>query len=248
MCFYYALVKKDPGQLVKSKVIDGKQLEMFDEAYLVNGFENPKLPILKKKGELSFSEWGLVPKYSRSKDEAERFRKKYNTLNAKGETIFKSKIYSDAIMHRRCLVICSGFFEWRSYKGKKYPYYITLKKDEVFVFGGIWNEYTDRETGEISGTYAIITIPANHLLAQIHNVKKRMPLVILPEMADKWLTPGLSKEEIMTFFIPLNSKYFKAHTIKKFIPSKTEEFNKEDLIAYYHYPELLELNEEDIEN
>jgi SOS response associated peptidase (SRAP) len=35
---------------------------------------------------------------------------------------------------------------------------------------------------------AIITMPANELLAEIHNAKQRMPLILPPEAVDTWLT------------------------------------------------------------
>jgi len=153
-------------------------------------------------------------------------------------------MYGEAILKRRCLVVCSGFFEWRQYKSKKYPYYITLKDDEVFVFGGVYNSFVDEETGEMSGSYAVITIPANEMMEKIHNTKKRMPLIIEAHKAKKWLDNDLSEKEIKSFFEPIESLKLKAHTIKKFIPSKTEESNTPELLAYYHYPELSALIKE----
>ena len=243
MCFYYAIIKQNPRKLVQNKVITEKQLDLFQDHYLINGFVNPVLPVIVANNELRFFEWGLLPAYINHETDKQNFRTKYNTLNAKCETIFSSKMYRESALKRRCLVICSGFYEWREYKGKKFPYFITLKNDDVFVFGGIYNEYTEKETGEITGSYSIITVPANELMEKIHNTKKRMPLIINPENALNWLNTGLSKGEIESFFTPIASDILKAHTIKKFIPSKVEEFENADLIAYYHYPELSEIIE-----
>ena len=240
MCFYYAIVKKNPRSLIKNRVITEKQLDLFNDTYLINGFENPSLPVIIENNELLFFEWGLVPSYINSTESKKEFRNRYNTLNAKCENIFTSKLFADSIIKRRCLVVCSGFFEWRLHKGKKYPYYISLKDDDVFVFGGIYNIYTDKLTGEISGSYSIITIPANDLMEQIHNTKKRMPLIIEPDKANDWLDPLLSENEIKEYFIPVESKKLKAYTIKKFVPSNTNENNTSELLAYYHFPELIE--------
>jgi putative SOS response-associated peptidase YedK len=240
MCFYYAIVKKEAKSLIQHKVISNEQLSLFKEAYLINGFQNPHLPVVLPNHELVFFEWGLVPEYITNPKDKDAFRQKYNTLNAKSETVFSSKMYATAIRKRRCLVICSGFFEWREFKGKKYPYYITLKDDDVFVFGGIYNPSLDKETGEISGSYSIITTPANALLGEIHNTKKRMPLIIEPADAEQWLDPGTPESEVKKMMKPFGDGKLKAHTIQKFVPSKTAENNTEALLAYYHYPELSE--------
>ncbi|TXD80041.1 SOS response-associated peptidase [Algoriphagus ratkowskyi] len=42
----------------------------------------------------------------------------------------------------------------------------------IFALAGIWEEWTDKETGEIKKTYSIITTEANSLMSQIHNTKK----------------------------------------------------------------------------
>ena len=44
------------------------------------------------------------------------------------------------------------------------------------------------ESGEDVLSCAIITMPANELLAEIHNAKQRMPLILTPEAVDTWLT------------------------------------------------------------
>lgn len=240
MCFYYAIVKKNPERLLKNNVIEAEQLDLFKETYLINGFQNPELPVIVPNNEIMFFQWGLVPPYITSDAEKNEFRQKYNTLNAKAETIFESKMYKSAIRQRRCLVICSGFFEWREHKKKKYPYFITLKNDDVFVFGGIYNQNTDKSTGEISGSYAIITTSANDLMSEIHNTKKRMPLIIEPENIEHWLQQDTPEEDLKKIMKPLKEGVLKAHTIKKFVPSDTLSNNNEELLAYYNYPELSE--------
>lgn len=85
----------------------------------------------------------------------------------------------------------------------------------MFVFGGIYGKFTDRATGEIINTYAIITTPANEMMELVHNTKKRMPLIIEPENALKWLDPDLSDIEIKSFLKPYDSDKLKATPIKK---------------------------------
>ena len=124
---------------------------------------------------------------------------------------------------------------------KKYPYYISLKNDEVFVFGGIWSSWTDKETGEIVNTYSVITVEANEFVSHIHNTKKRMPLILDPEDALKWIDASIAKEEIKSLIKPFESDKMKAHTVQKFIPANPNDSDSKEVIAYYYYPELVDL-------
>jgi putative SOS response-associated peptidase YedK len=51
----------------------------------------------------------------------------------------------------------------------------------------LYSQCLDKNTGEIKNTYAILTTVANPLMAEIHNTKKRMPIVIKQEGETKWL-------------------------------------------------------------
>jgi putative SOS response-associated peptidase YedK len=173
-------------------------------------------------------------------EQSDEFYEKYNTLNAKSEEANNSKLYSQAFLNRRCLVLCSGFFEWKLEKKEKIPYYITLKNDELFVFAGIWNKTTDAK-GNTLYSYSILTLEANELMANIHNTKKRMPHILTPEAANMWLQPNLSEQQLKELLKPISSEDMKAYTIKKFLPSNIKNINNADIIAYYHYPAMQDL-------
>ncbi len=248
MCFYYAVVKVNADRLIDNQLIREEQLKMFPDQYFVNGFEFPLIPVISDTvpGKIQRFRWGMVPATTHSEDQAREFLKKYNTLNARTESIFESRIYGPSIREKRCLVLCSGFFEWRHREpGKKgtpkYPFYVTLKDDSMFVFAGVWNAFTDRETGEIIQTYSILTTPANSRMALIHNSKKRMPLIIPPEKAMEWLSSGLNEQRIRDFFNPFDPSRMKARPIARINPYLTESNNNPEVVAYYEYQELSEL-------
>lgn len=245
MCFYYAIVKKNPKALIKSGLVNAKQLSMFDDHFLINGFEHPSMPVITDSNpqEINFFRWGFVPANVTSEAEAASFLKSYNTLNANSDKIFESKIYSEPVLTKRCLVLCSGFFEWRKVKGKKIPYYITLKDDSLFAFAGIWSSWTD-ESGKLSSTYAILTSDANELMAEVHNTKKRMPVILSPENAKKWIEKDLNQDQIRELFAQIPSSSLKAFTIKNFLPLAKNGKVDSDIIAYYNYPGLSELFDE----
>lgn len=244
MCFYYAVVKNKPQALIKNGIVTEKQLELFPDKHFVKGFEFPLMPVIsnQKPAEIQMFRWGFVPPHITSDEKAKEFLSRYNTLNAKAETLFESRLYSEAIKNKRCLVLCSGFFEWRhknpgKKNSEKYPFYVSLKDDGMFVFGGIWEDFILKSSGEIVSTYSIITTPANDLMEIVHNSKKRMPLIIEPEDALKWLSNDLSEVEIKQFFKPFDPEKLKARPIKKINPRLQYE-NDAGVTVYYHYQEL----------
>ena len=122
MCFYYSITKKSINTLVKGSIIKETQLSLFEEKYIVNGFEHPKMPIVMDSNPTHISQvqWGFMPSQIKSIEHGFEFLGKYNTLNAKSEDITQSHLFSEAFAKQRCLVLCSGFFEWRKVKKEKY--------------------------------------------------------------------------------------------------------------------------------
>lgn len=242
MCFYYAITKKSINALVKGKIIRDDQLILFDEKYFVNGFDHPFMPVITDANpeDISFFKWGFLPSTVESEQQANDFLLKYNTLNAKSEEVSSSRLYAESFYNHRCLVLCSGFFEWRKVKKEKVPYYISLKDDEMFVFAGIWNETTDGK-GQKVKSFSILTVEANELMATVHNTKKRMPLILSPDDARKWIQKDLEKETLTSLLKPIPSEKLKAHSIKKFLPAQSKNLNSSEIIAYYNYPEVFGL-------
>lgn len=79
----------------------------------------------------------------------------------------------------------------------KYPYHIGLKDEEYFYLAGIWQYWTDKDTGETVKTLSITTAPATNLMQQVHNSKKRMPTILNDELAWEWMMDDVSDERII---------------------------------------------------
>src|SRR5690606_2869106 len=89
--------------------------------------------------------------------------------------------------------------------------------------GIVYSQFTDQDTGETYPTFSIITTPANPLLAEIHNVKKRMPLVIPVDKQDAWLFAS-GKEEIQQLMIPYPNE-LGSHKVFRVTAARGEETN-----------------------
>ena len=156
---------------------------MISEEY--NGFTHPATPIISNKepGMIVNAQWGLVPFFA--KDNAKEFWKKSNTLNAKIETVDTKNSFKHSL-DNRCLVLATSFFEWKHVGKEKIKHRIFTKDNEPFAFAGLFNENTD-SSGNTNLTYTILTTDANELMTEIHNSKKRMPVVLRKQEEELWL-------------------------------------------------------------
>ncbi|MDD4848038.1 MAG: SOS response-associated peptidase [Bacteroidales bacterium] len=183
MCFFTQITKtaQELSQRFKADFIDA---DNFQPAFY-NGFQFPKTPIItnKKNSSIQLFHWGLIPHWA--KDDSI----KSLTLNAKIETIHEKPAFRN-VTHQRCLVLVDGFFEWKwlDEKGKqKQKYRIGLADNHLFALAGLYSTWQHPQTGLTIDTYTILTTQANALMSEIHNTKKRMPVVLLPEMEQNWL-------------------------------------------------------------
>jgi len=183
MCFH-SQQSKTAQELKHRFGVTFKDESQYSPA-VYNGFQYPKTPIItnKESDTIQLFNWGLLPHWAKDTT----IRK--STLNARIETLTEKPSFRNAI-NNRCLILVDGFFEWQwlDPKGKnKQKYQITLPNNEAFAFAGLWNEWTDKSTGEILKTYTIITTEANELMSEIHNSQKRMPFILTEENEFEWL-------------------------------------------------------------
>jgi putative SOS response-associated peptidase YedK len=124
--------------------------------------------------------WGLIPHWCADPRGGRR------PINAKAESISKLSTFREAYARRRCILPVDGFFEWRAIKGAraKRPYAIAMKDGSPFGLAGLWENWRNPNTGEWERTFAIITVPSNSLVEQIHD---RMPAILKPTTYARWL-------------------------------------------------------------
>lgn len=249
MCYYNGI------KVSKLEYIELMRMEKDIKAFiasdmtLVNGFDYGNYPIIKpldggKDFEIKLAHWEFIPYFVKKKEDLKAFRQKYTTMNVKCESLIGSRMFGDAPQKRRCLVLSSGFYEWRAYKPEgakkpeKYPYYIHLPNKQYFFMAGIWNTWVDageEATGEIIDTFAIVTTEANPLMAQVHNSKLRMPTILPEDLAIEWLQPGLSDErikEIASYQFPADQMAaYPIHKEFRIIENPTEPFEYMELPA-----------------
>jgi putative SOS response-associated peptidase YedK len=133
--------------------------------------------------------WGLVPFWAKG------IAPKLSTINARVETIATAASYRGPWKRgQRCILPAAGFYEWQVVGDRKQPWLIRVRDRDVFGLAGLWDASTT-EAGETVESVTIITMPANPLMAEIHNAKARMPAILKVEDYAAWLAGSLKDAE-----------------------------------------------------
>ena len=128
--------------------------------------------------ELVMLRWGLVPFWAKDPAIGNRM------INARAETVAEKPSYRNAYKHRRCIVLADGFYEWRRQGEAKTPYFISLASGQPFALAGLWENWQDKENGELLQTTTLITTDANDFMQPLHH---RMPVILEASSATDWL-------------------------------------------------------------
>ena len=122
--------------------------------------------------------WGLIPGWAKDAGGAAK------CINARAETVDTLPSFRSAFAKRRCLVLASGFYEWKKIgKVEKQPYYISLKDASPMAFAGLWESWMSSR-GPAVETCSIVTTKPNELLGPLHS---RMPVILDEVDHARWL-------------------------------------------------------------
>ena len=106
-------------------------------------------------------------------------------INARAETVARSRAFREAFASRRCLVPATGFFEWRKEGGRKRAFHIHRRGGGLLAFAGLLPRQGEGEA------CVILTTGANSLLRRVHD---RMPVVLAGAERGAWLDPRGGEE------------------------------------------------------
>lgn len=172
--------------------------------------------------ELAMFRWGLVPFWAKDPAIGNRM------INARAETVAEKPSFRAAFRQRRCLILADGFYEWKKDGDSKTPYFISLQSGEPFAFAGLWESWSGKETAENIQSATIITTAANEFMATVHN---RMPIVLQPDTAERWL----AGDNQLIADVAANSPAFNAWPVAKRVNNARNE--GEDLIIRQDPPD-----------
>lgn len=147
--------------------------------------------------------WNLIPFFEKADKPG------YLRTNARSEEVLSKPSYREPVQKRRCLVPADGFYEWEHlHDGKvKLPWAFELEGGRPFAFAGLW----ERGNEARPPSFTILTTSPNELVARIHD---RMPVMLSPENARRWLTPGpMTNEALAPFVVPFPPQGMHAYRV-----------------------------------
>jgi putative SOS response-associated peptidase YedK len=102
--------------------------------------------------------------------------------------------FREAYRKRRCVVPVNSFFQKNS-GGKLHA--ISRRDGEPFGVAGICENWNDPVSRQWIRTFAIITVPANDILATIHD---RMPAILGKENFPRWFGDEADPRDLLAPF------------------------------------------------
>ena len=228
MCFYSSNSKRALALAkrygLKTDIIEMAKEIIEEQKYRISAFTNPLCPIITDSPSVEVAQWGLIPHWTQTVEEAQKI--KNMCLNARSETVFSKPAFRNSIYSKRCLIPATGYFEFHHADNGVTPYYIFLRNEEIFSFGGLFEIWYNPATNEAMKTFSILTTTANSLCAKIHNGGKnpfRMPVIIGRENEDFWLDSSLKDADIQKFFQPFDADTMDAYPISKNFLKKRQD-------------------------
>lgn len=220
--------------------------EKMKPHFYVSGFAHPSLLVFTNEAPYDPQSmmWGLIPHWVKDNETARSIIGK--TLNARSETIFEKPAFKHSAINKRCLIYIDAFYEHRHYKGKTYPYHIAMKDGSPLSLAGLWDEWADRESGELIRSVTIVTTTANQSMQKIHNNPKlneaRMPVILPKDKQNDWLAPiksKLDKEALQKLLVPFPDERLEYYTVGR-LKGKNAIGDTEQVEQKVIYPELID--------
>ncbi len=148
--------------------------------------------------ELVAGQWALVPWFAKSA------QLRFSTNNARSEEITSKASFKLAWSRsQRCIVPAEMFWEpcWET--GRNVWWTFRRSDERSFGLAGLWNTWTDRDSGEVVESYTLLTLNADHhpMMSRMHKPDPKMPpdqqdkrmvIVLEPNVWDEWLSPSVT--------------------------------------------------------
>ncbi|MDR9745337.1 SOS response-associated peptidase [Paenibacillus taichungensis] len=162
--------------------------------------------------------WGLVPNWAKDEKIGNKM------INARAETLTEKPAFKRLISSKRCIIPCSGFYEWKKDGSVKQPMRILMKDASIFSLAGLYDTWIDPEGNKLS-TCTIITTEPNNLMADIHD---RMPVILRPQDEADWLNKESDKESVLRLLSPHEADEMIAYKVDSAVGNVRN--NNEELI------------------
>lgn len=134
-------------------------------------------------------------------------------VSTKGQVIWKSPVWGEAVRRRRCLIPINAFYEWNQNqsKGKRDRYRVETL-EPAMCLGGIFEINAEGEM-----FLSICTTDPNKKMAAIHH---RMPVIIDKKDSEEWLLSDSEQDIDQLMWSRPNEEIV---MIKEILPGRSED-------------------------
>lgn len=223
MCGRYTIVTKIKEIEKRFGVVTNHPELFVPSTNVALGQRAPVITSNKPK-EIQYFQFGFTPSWA---------KKQMYVINARSEGdhnpdddphytgargIIEKPMFRKAIRSQRCLVPADCFIEGPKKEALSKPYCVYLRNGRrPFAFAGVWDEWVHPATGEIIGSFAIITAASNELMDKIRH--HRSPVILNPDEEKIWLDEKVELNEITSMLHPYPAKEMNAYPISPEIKS-----------------------------
>ena len=184
------------------------RVEMFTEQPPGKVISKPYKPVVGPLNDAPYytahgwevGQWGMIPPSSKTHIPMTAQGKRMSTNNARIEGIEKKWTFKLAwTKGQRCLIPALSYDEPNWESGKNEWWTFTRKDGKPWMLGGLYSEWTDKETGEVWPNFSMLTqnCDSHPLLNRMHkpelDPKTKEPLP--PEKQDKRAVVPIEEED-----------------------------------------------------
>jgi len=168
-----------------------RELELFPRS--LGPFIRAARDSSEPERELVIGQWGLIPWFAKTA------KLPYATVNARFEEITGKASYKDPWRYgKRCIIPALSYDEPNWESGNNVWWRFHRADGTPWGLAGLWNTWTDKESGEVVESYTMLTInaDAHPLMRRMHKPDpklgldqqdKRSVVAIEPADVDRWL-------------------------------------------------------------
>lgn len=186
--------------MIKQRVGVWQDFEWYKRSDIQDYFDTLIVPhtmapvMLLENGDILMQpmNFSLIPRWSKER------KPKFATHNARLETIAEKPAWKESFQKRHCLVPMTDFIE-PIYEGEHAGHMVGFRQrpDEFLCAAGIWEEWTNRDTGEIIESFSIITADPPPFIAEIGH--DRCPVFLNLDSGKEWLKLSAAPAEMIGF-------------------------------------------------
>jgi putative SOS response-associated peptidase YedK len=179
--------------------------------------------------------WQFIPPYIDALAAA-RENTKYSMYNIRIEEI--APTYTKAWSQRRALALVDGVIEWCGQKGKRRAHLLRRRDGAPLVLAAAWQRWRPsrggavRDASESAVSAAVLT--ASIAVGGADKRKQRMPRILLPEAAERFLDPDLTEPAHVRALLDANS--FPSDELLEAVEIDAKKVNN----PYYDAPDCVE--------